>query len=115
MLSDLQVNFLAKALVEVGGTTLRGTTAELREKLARLFSAAAPQSRVDSGPDVELVVDDRLAYSLPSFAKAVDLSVESIRQQIAKSYLVPSYLNSKPLIMREEGIRWLRSLPADRS
>lgn len=57
---------------------------------------------------------DKLAYSIPNFAVAVDLSIEKIRQHIARGELVPSYVDSKPLIMREEGERWLRSRPAEK-
>lgn len=57
---------------------------------------------------------DKLAYSLDEFATAVSLSKEFIRLQIAADKLVPSYAGTKPLIMREEGERWLRSLPAER-
>lgn len=56
-----------------------------------------------------------LAYSIPNFAKAVDLSVEKVRQRVRSGELVASYVDSKPLIMREEGERWLRSLPAERA
>lgn len=58
---------------------------------------------------------DKIAYSLPNFAAAVDLSLEKIRQHIARGELVPSYVDSKPLIMREEGERWLRSRPTERA
>lgn len=57
---------------------------------------------------------DKIAYSLPNFAAAVDLSIEKVRQHIARGELVPSYVDSKPLIMREEGERWLRSRPAEK-
>ncbi len=57
---------------------------------------------------------DKIAYSLPNFAKAVDLSIEKIRQHIDRGELVPSYVDSKPLIMREEGERWLRTRPNER-
>lgn len=60
------------------------------------------------------IVLDKLAYSIPNFAAAVDLSVEKVRQHIERGELVPSYVDSKPLIMREEGERWLRSRPAER-
>jgi len=60
------------------------------------------------------LVLDKLAYSLDEFADAVSLSKEFIRQQIAAGLLTPSYAGTKPLIMREEGERWLRSLPAER-
>lgn len=58
---------------------------------------------------------DKLAYSIPNFAKAVDLSVSTVREQIEKGNLVPSYPNSKPIISRVEGERWLASLPAERA
>lgn len=45
---------------------------------------------------------------------AVDLSVEKVRQHITRGELVPSYVDSKPLIMREEGERWLRARPAEK-
>ena len=57
---------------------------------------------------------DKLAYSLPNFAALVDLSVEKVRQHIDRGELTASYVDSKPLIMREEGERWLRSRPAER-
>jgi hypothetical protein len=57
---------------------------------------------------------DKLAYSIPNFAKAVDLSVEKVRQHIASGELVASFVDTKPLIMQEEGLRWLRARPAER-
>lgn len=68
-------------------------------------------SRYDSTAPVRL---DKLAYSLDSFAEAVDMSKEFIRQQIAADRLVPSYAGSKPLILAEEGRRWLQSLPNEK-
>lgn len=57
---------------------------------------------------------NKLAYSIPNFAKAVDLSIEKVRQHIERGELIPSYVDSKPLIMKEEGERWLRARPAER-
>lgn len=54
---------------------------------------------------------DKLAYSIPNFASAVDLSISSIYEDIAAGKLVPSYRNSKPLISKKEGERYLESLP----
>jgi len=65
-------------------------------------------------PEQPALVLNQLAYSLPNFAKAVDVSLQHIRNQIAEGYLVPSYTGAKPLITREEGERWLRSLPPER-
>lgn len=57
---------------------------------------------------------DKLAYSIPNFAKAVDLSVSTIYAAIQANELVPVYpAKRKPIIPREEGLRWLRALPAE--
>ena len=59
-------------------------------------------------------LDDRLAYSIPNFAKAVDLSVTTVREAIKRGDLVASYpAKMKPIVTREEGIRWLRSLRSE--
>ncbi|MET4780849.1 hypothetical protein [Glaciihabitans sp. UYNi722] len=57
---------------------------------------------------------DKLAYSIPNLAIAVDLSIDTVRKHIAEGNLVPSYPNSKPIITRTEAQRWLSSLPAER-
>ncbi|MEV7934210.1 hypothetical protein [Curtobacterium sp. NPDC089185] len=57
-------------------------------------------------------VEWKLTYSIPNFAKVVDLSVTTVREAITRGDLVPSYpAKMKPIVTREEGIRWLRSLP----
>lgn len=58
---------------------------------------------------------DKLAYSIPNLAAAVDLSVDTVRKHIDAGNLVPSYPNSKPIITRAEAQRWLNSLPAERA
>lgn len=55
----------------------------------------------------------KLAYSIPSLAEAVDLSVASIREAIDKGDLVPKYPNRKPVIPAAEAQRWLDSLPEE--
>ena len=58
-----------------------------------------------------------LAYTLDAFAAATGFSKESIRQEIDAGNLVPSYggrQRTKPVIIRAEGIRWLKSLPNER-
>ena len=55
----------------------------------------------------------KLAYSIPSLAEAVDLSVASIREAIDKGDLIPVYPNRKPLIPIDEAKRWLDSLPQE--
>jgi hypothetical protein len=59
---------------------------------------------------------DKLAYSIPNFAEAVDLSVTTIRLAIAQGELKVGYPTKsarKPVIEKDEGVRWLRSLPSD--
>ena len=62
----------------------------------------------------KLAHSDKLAYSIPNLAAAVDLSVSTVREHIDAGNLVPAYPNTKPIIMRSEAERWLRSLPPER-
>jgi len=60
---------------------------------------------------------DKLAYSIPNLAKAVDLSVDTIRKAIDKGDLTQSYPTTagrKPIIDRREAERWLSALPTER-
>lgn len=75
--------------------------------------SAGERAARGTAPLQERVTLEKLAYSIPNFAAAVDLSIEKVRQHIARGELVPSYVDSKPLIMREEGERWLRARPAE--
>lgn len=56
----------------------------------------------------------RLSLTLPDAAVATGYSLESIRKAIREHNLVPSYANSKPVVMVEELERWLRTLPSER-
>ena len=59
---------------------------------------------------------EQLAYSIPNFAKAVDLSVDTIRKAIDKNDLLVSYPTTagrKPIITRKNGEKWLDSLPVE--
>jgi len=59
---------------------------------------------------------EKLAYSIPNFAKAVDLSVDTIRKAIDRNDLIVVYPTSagrKPLITRKDGEAWLDSLPTE--
>lgn len=58
---------------------------------------------------------DKLAYTIDNFALAVDMSKQAVRNQIDAGNLVVSYPNRRPIITREEGERWLRSLPNERA
>ncbi|QYG12887.1 hypothetical protein [Microbacterium sp. PAMC22086] len=53
----------------------------------------------------------RLALPLPDAATAAGYSLETIRKAIRENELVPSYANSKPVVMVDELSRWPRSLP----
>jgi len=54
----------------------------------------------------------QLAYWIDHFAAVCDLSGWTIRQAIRRGELVPKYPGKKKaLILREEGERWLQSLP----
>jgi hypothetical protein len=58
---------------------------------------------------------DKLAYSIPNFAKAVDLSETTVREAINKGDLIPSYpARKKPIIPTDEAKRWLAALPVER-
>jgi len=60
---------------------------------------------------------DKLAYSIPNFADAVDLSVTTIRLAIDRGELkvgYPTQSARKPVIERDEGVRWLKTLPSER-
>ncbi|UXZ57050.1 hypothetical protein [Curtobacterium sp. Arg-1] len=60
---------------------------------------------------------EKLAYSIPNFATAVDLSVDTIRKAIDSGDLIPAYptkAGRKPIISKTEGERWLASLPSER-
>jgi hypothetical protein len=58
---------------------------------------------------------DKLAYSIPNFARAVDLSETTVREAINKGDLIPAYpAKKKPIITVDEGKRWLTALPIER-
>ena len=58
--------------------------------------------------------DGRWAYSIAEFAGLVGLSAQTIRNLVQHGDLTvvyPTASQSKALITREEGLRWLASLP----
>lgn len=57
---------------------------------------------------------DKLSYSVEGLAEATQLSKDSISKAIKNNALVASYYGVKPLILRDEAIRWLKSLPNER-
>lgn len=54
-----------------------------------------------------------IAYPYPVAARKAGISLDKLRQHIERGELVPSYVDSKPVIMHEELVRWLRSRPAE--
>jgi len=57
---------------------------------------------------------DKLSYSVPNLAAATDLSVDSISKAIKNGDLVASYFGTKPLVTRDEAMRWLDGLPNEK-
>jgi hypothetical protein len=59
---------------------------------------------------------DKLAYSIPNFARAVDLSETTVREAINKNDLIVSYptaAGKKPIITKKNAEAWLDSLPVE--
>ena len=59
---------------------------------------------------------DKLAYSIPSLAAAVDLSVDTIRKAIDNNDLIVSYptrAGRKPIVTRKNAESWLDNLPVE--
>lgn len=54
----------------------------------------------------------RLALTLEESAEACGYSKSTIQVAIERNELVPSYANSKPVVMVTELQRWLESLPS---
>ena len=60
-----------------------------------------------------VITFDRTSYTVAEWARACGLGETTIRDHIKGGYLIPQYPNSKAIITLEEGLRWLRSLPAE--
>jgi hypothetical protein len=59
-------------------------------------------------------LDPQIAYAYPALAAAVDLSEQTLRNEVKAGRLIPSYVGAKPLFRYEEVKRWLEALPAER-
>lgn len=55
-----------------------------------------------------------ISYDLPAAAAAVGLSDRTLRDAIADGSLTAHYLGRKPLVLREDLVEWIRSLPTER-
>lgn len=54
------------------------------------------------------------SHSIPRAALAADVGVTTIRQAIARGDLAVHYVGTKPLILHNELIAWVESLPDER-
>lgn len=55
----------------------------------------------------------KLAYNIQEAADATGYSTDTIRRAIRNNDLTVRYANSKPIILTEELLGWLRSLPTE--
>ena len=56
---------------------------------------------------------ERLAYSMPAFADAVGVSIDTVRAAAQRGDLVvryPTPAGRKPIITREDGLQWLEQM-----
>ncbi|NOJ59774.1 helix-turn-helix domain-containing protein [Arthrobacter sp. 260] len=56
---------------------------------------------------------DKIAYNIQEAAAAVGCSADTLRAHIKAGYLIARYPTSRPVIVREELIAWLSSLPSE--
>lgn len=56
---------------------------------------------------------DKLAYSYEEAAEVVGYSVTTLKTEVGRGNLAPSYANRKPVFRRAELDRWLESLPSE--
>jgi hypothetical protein len=82
-----------------------------RDGLLAQITEALNQQRT---PNAVGELDPQIAYAYPALAAAVDLSVQTLRDEVKAGRLIPSYVGAKPLFRYEEVKRWLESLPAER-
>lgn len=57
---------------------------------------------------------ETLAYTVEEFAAATGYGRTTIDEAIARGDLRPKFANQKGIILKEEGERWLLSLPDER-
>lgn len=56
----------------------------------------------------------KLAYTIESFAEAVEISRSAVYEEISAGRLIPSYRGRSARIPRAEAERWLSELPTER-
>lgn len=64
--------------------------------------------------DAKLLPEGKLSYSLPEFSAVTSIGTDMLRKYIKADKLVASYNGSRPIITRENGIAFLRSLPTEK-
>jgi hypothetical protein len=55
----------------------------------------------------------KLAYTIDEAAARVGCSAALLRGQIAHSYLLARYVNSKPIITHDDLVAWMNNLPTE--
>lgn len=63
--------------------------------------------------DVVSIRKTKLAYNLDEAAEATGYSASTLRIAIRRNDLVARYANTKPILLAEELLDWLRSLPTE--
>ena len=83
------------------------TEEQIENIVPRVVREESDADRLSGAPPL------RLSLSIFEAGAATGNGPDTLRQQIRVRYFVPSHANSKPVIMVEELVRWLRSLPAE--
>lgn len=65
---------------------------------------------VEEQPNVRL---PKLAYNFAKAAEATGYSVDVIRRAVCNNYLIARYACTKPIILADELVEWLHSLPTE--
>jgi len=103
------------------------TTGELSDTVATLI-AQAGNSEALAQRIAEIILptiaryiavaeDERIAYDIKTFAKLVCLGETTIDEAAKRGDLIrryPTPAGGKPLIAREDGLNWIRTLPTER-
>jgi excisionase family DNA binding protein len=72
------------------------------------LTTRSPEAMGDVGNGA---VAERLSYSVPDFAAAVGVSRSEIYEQISAGHLISRKVGRRRIIVRDEGVEWLKKLP----
>jgi len=76
------------------------------------IAALVAQKLLPSLDKVSTLLDDgKMSYSVRRLAELTDVSRTELYEAIKRGDLVPSYPTSNAVILRDEAVRWLMSLP----